>query len=193
MIEEALPPTTERQAPHEGGVDIEFPMRNPMGFLDYTTLVLSCVSSADELELVLQHFTAPEVLDYVDQNANSLAVLGTVYVATLQRVVYQDPEGPFPYGALCLPQLFRRWGWQLEINDTWRDIHLQLLERLDLLTLEDEAFWPVAARLLLLDALAHDEESAMTKLRARLAKASPCREQVHPVLELGVVLGRLGW
>jgi len=195
MIEEALPPQTEQSSPSQDaqGVDIEFPMRSPMAFLDYTTLVLSCVTSADELELVLQHFCAPDVLAYVDEHNETLNVLGTVFVATLQRVVYADPEGRFPYGALALPQLFARWGWQLEMNDTWRDIHLDLLERLDLLEAKDDAFWPVLSRLLLLDALANGTDAAQTKLRARLAKASPCREGIHPVLELGQVLGQLGW
>ena len=195
MIEEAVNPHTEQSTPAQDtqGVDIEFPTRSPMAFLDYTTLVLSCVTSADELELVLQHFCAPDVLAYVDEHHESLNVLGTVFVATLQRVVYADPEGPFPYGALCLPGLFERWGWQLEMNDAWRDIHLELLERLDLLEMKDEAFWPILSRLLLLDGLANGTEAAKTKLRARLAKASPCREQIHPVLELGQVLGQLGW
>ncbi len=195
MIEEAVNPHTEQTASTQDaqGVDIEFPMRSPMAFLDYTTLVLSCVTSADELELVLQHFCAPDVLDYVDEHHETLNVLGTVFLATLQRVVYADPESPFPYGALCLPALFERWKWQLEMNDAWRDIHLALLERLDLLEMKDEAFWPVVARLLLLDGLANDTKTARTKLRARLAKASPCRDLTHSVLELGEVLGLLGW
>ncbi len=190
MIEEALPTVNQ---PPANAVEIEFPTQNPMAFLDYTTLVLSCVTSADELELVLEHFCRPEVLDYVDQHAEELHIIGTVFIATLQRVVYDDHDGPFPYGALALPTLFQRWNWQLEISDAWRDIHYRLLEIIEPLQMGDEAFWPTLSRLLLLDALAHGMEAAQTKLRARLTKASPCREEAHTALQLGQVMGKLGW
>ena len=193
MIEEALHQPADSETNAMQQVDIEFPLRDPMAFLDYTTLVLSCVGNAAELELVLEHFCQDEILQYVDQHSDDLTILGTVFIATLQRVVYDSRDGPFPYGALVIPTLFRRWGWQLEISDAWRNIHYQLLERLEPLQMGDGAFWPTLSRLLLLDALANGTEAAQTKLRARLIKASPCREETHTALQLGQVIGQLGW
>lgn len=174
---------------------LEFPLGDdPYQFIEYTTLVLSFVNNASELDFTLRQLCGPQSVSYIDRHKNKMSVLGPIIANTVKRAMFEEvDDGHFPLTLFFLMTYFQEWGWTLTADDSWKETRQRLSEQAENIAVESERFWPTHLRLLVIDALFDSTEFALSNFFARIKRFEGNANFTAPLFRLGIVLGQCGW
>jgi len=158
----------------------------------YMGALAFCETPQDIIKKI-QELIEPASVEYLENNKNSLYMLGTVWINAIYRNVFMRDGTYFPLELLVIPPLFSSLGWKFERDSGWEalrnvfnvsDISKNAPQEEILQSLMMGTF---------IDALFSSPETALEKAAKDFSILKDRDDYTAILLSTGTLFGQYGW
>ncbi|MDX1811514.1 MAG: hypothetical protein R3240_06175 [Gammaproteobacteria bacterium] len=111
---------------NDNAIQAETEEQNPLfNFFDYTVLLITQANTAEDIDLLMDDFMSPDVINILEENKGLFSLLNAIWFTTFKRVFVDKRSESFPLKMLALPILFKRMGWEIEDIETFENANFE--------------------------------------------------------------------
>ena len=161
---------------------------NILNFLEYTILLLSQVSSADEADIIMDDFLSDDFIDILVENKELFSILGIVWLDVFKRVFIFSNESSFSLKTLWIPVLFHKLDWSIEHNATLIELHSACENKIK----DDNSLYNHLV-LLFIEGMYFSLEQGIDNFKSSVKNLATSDEDIESINRLFDDLASLGW